>query len=320
MPCLRTAAEKGEIMRVLIASHYLGGLTGSETFWYTVADHLIRLGADVQCWAEKWGRRTGELMALGVHGPQAADSMGGCGFDVALVSHGLVAEKVSERFPGLPMFYFCHGPLPALERPPGESVNIRGYFAVSLETAAFLQDLGVPGEKIHGPFQPVDSEKFCPGCYDDSGWSRVTVVSNRMPDDQVNVVRAACAGRDWSVRFVGERFYVAGQGEVAARMASSAVVVSLGRGVIEGMMCGAVPIVYDYQGCDGVVTLERFDELAECNFSGRVHKEKCSAASLAIWMQIALQTSARELRKMAVHRYDAADLVEQLWRTIEEEV
>ncbi len=307
-------------MRVLIASHYLGGLTGSETFWYTVADHLLRLGAEVYGHANVWGRRTGELVSLGVEvfpflGPPKRGP-----FDVALVSHGPVAEEVGKAFPDVPIFYFCHGVLPALERPPGESVNIRRYYAVSLEVAVFLRDLGVPADKIHGPFQPVDSERFRFHQVKGAAVPRVLVVSNRMPREMVDVVEAACGRVQAELQFVGEGFQVVGQDEVEELMHLSHVVISLGRGVIEGMMSGAVPIVYDYLGCDGVVTRERFSELAMCNFSGRVHREKCCAGSLAIWIQIALQTSAAELRREAVQRYDARGMVKWLWQAIQEEV
>lgn len=307
-------------MRILIASQYLGGLTGSETFWYTVADHLIRLGADVYLQANVWGRRAGELSGLGARVLPGRLARSDHAFDVALVSHGPVAAAVGATQPGVPMFYFCHGVLPALERPPGESVNIRRYYAVSLETSAFLQDLGVPGELIHGPFQPVDSERFRFHQVKGAAVPRVLVVSNRMPPELVQVVGGACDRTHTELRIIGEKVCVAGQDDVAELMHLSHVVISLGRGVIEAMMSGAPPVVFDYQGCDGAVTPERFDELAECNFSGRVHKEKCSAVSLAIWIRIALQTSALQLRRLAVHRYDAADLVLQLWQDIQEEV
>ena len=290
-------------MRVLIASQYLGGLTGSETFWYTVADHLLRLGADVYLHANVWGRRAGELSGLGARvlpgGLARSDHL----FDVALVSHGPVAAAVGATQPGLPMFYFCHGVLPALERPPGESVNIRRYYAVSLEVAALLQDLGVPADKIHGPFQPVDSERFRFHEVKGAALPRVLVVSNRMPKEQFDIVQRVVAKASWTVSYVGEPWGVRGQDDVAQLMHLSHVVISLGRGVIEAMMSGAVPIVFDYQGCDGVVTLERFSELAECNFSGRVHGEKCSAESLGIWIKYSKQTNAGPPGRRGVHWY-----------------
>ena len=307
-------------MRVLIASHYLGGLTGSETFWFTVADHLIRLGADVHCYARRWNRRIPSLLELGVTAWVKYEDLPECRPDVALVSHGPVAERIRKALPDVPMFFFCHGVIPDLEVPPKDSGNIRAYYAVSLEVAAFLQDHFVPAEKIHGPFQPVDSERFKFHAGSGGKTRQVLVVSSRMPPHMVEVVKAGCLRQGADVSFVGEKFIVKGQDELAAMMRAADVVISLGRGVIEGMMSGAVPIVYDYLGADGVVTPDRLEELAVYNFSGRMTRGTYNVDGMSIALCTALQTPWKKLRWMAEERYDAENLVGQLLERIREEV
>lgn len=47
------------------------------------------------------------------------------------------------------------------------------------------------------------------------------------------------------------------------------LVITLGRGALEAMSCGRNVIVYDYNGGDGMITPESYNEIRQKNFSGR---------------------------------------------------
>lgn len=46
----------------------------------------------------------------------------------------------------------------------------------------------------------------------------------------------------------------------------------MGRGALEAMFCERAVIVFDYQGGDGLVTENNFEEIIKCNLSGRRFK------------------------------------------------
>ena len=70
---------------------------------------------------------------------------------------------------------------------------------------------------------------------------------------------------------IGEEPGAIHQDDLASRLNEADIVFTLGRGAIETMMCGRIPIIFDYQGGDGMVTPENIHELMTCNFSGRLY-------------------------------------------------
>ena len=73
---------------------------------------------------------------------------------------------------------------------------------------------------------------------------------------------------------------VLSQDRLADAINDSDVVVSLGRGVVEAMLCGRVPLVFDIHGGDGLVTPDNLDSLKKYNFSGRCHRMQYTAIDL----------------------------------------
>lgn len=307
-------------MRVLVASHYLGGLTGSETFWCTVIEHLRRHGAAVRTWARVYGDRVGDLASDGVEVRTLLPLPDEWRPDICLVSHGPVAVEVHDAFPGVPMFYFGHGVLPALERPPKGCDWVDRWFAVSRETAEFLGGFLPPDPCIEWPFNPVESGTFWRDREGLGSAPDVLVVSNRMPVDMQGIIQAVCNEGGWSCRFIGAPGAVCEYGAVAWSMASARVVVSLGRGIIEAMMSEAVPVVFDYRGGDGVVTAGNRDVLAERNFSGRTLELETDHENVRAHLGAAMLADVGDMRAWAVKRYDARMLVDKLWGEILEVV
>jgi glycosyltransferase involved in cell wall biosynthesis len=305
-------------MKILVASHYLGGLTGSETFWATVIDHLGGRGAAVRTWAAVYGDRTGDLAAAGVDVRTLLPLPDEWRPDICLVSHGTIAERVYDAFPGVPIFYFGHGVLPELEKPPKGCDWVERWYAVSRETAEFLSARIPDHPQITWPFNPVDSGKFWRNSEGFGSRPDVLVVSNRMPPDMRGVVEAVCKEGGWSYRFIGAPVGVYEYGAVAWSMASARVVVSLGRGIIEAMMSEAVPVVFDYRGGDGIVCHGNVARLAERNFSGRTLELETDEANVKAHLAAAFDKDWESLRAWAVPRYDAKVLVDNLWGDIAE--
>jgi hypothetical protein len=59
------------------------------------------------------------------------------------------------------------------------------------------------------------------------------------------------------------------QAGMPARVRDGDIVVASGRGAIEAMLCGRVPLIMANCGDDGLVTIDNFDALMAFNFSGR---------------------------------------------------
>jgi tetratricopeptide (TPR) repeat protein len=83
----------------------------------------------------------------------------------------------------------------------------------------------------------------------------------------------------------------------------SDIVFSLGRGIIEAMMCGRVPIVFDSNGGDGIVTSKNIGDLMKRNFSGRTRNQLFTKDDLVAEIKKYNKDDAEVLSKKALELY-----------------
>lgn len=250
-------------MKILLANNHLFQLGGSETFTYTLAKEFERRGHDVDVFAiEKGGLFTLRLNIV----DEPADS-----YDLILVSHRSCLPRVS-RTKG-PKIFTSHGVFPELEQP---CLGADHYVAISDEVARHLRSKGFDPTVIHNG---VDCERFSPRQPLRSNLGRVLCLSQS--DQAKSMVKTACAA-------LGIEFFSArGVWEIENLMNDADLVVTLGRGAYEAMACGREVIVFDYRWYigapfgDGIVTIEKYSKMLECNFSGRSYKQEFTVEDLA---------------------------------------
>ncbi|MBP2675618.1 MAG: hypothetical protein H6Q84_2458, partial [Deltaproteobacteria bacterium] len=262
-------------MNVLLTNHHLVEFTGSEIFSFTIADFLKRNGHRVTVLSKYVDDRLRRHFdRIGVRVFHRIEDMGGERFDVAHIHHNVMAMEVRRRFPDLPLVFLSHGVLPFLEQKPPVDVGIARYMAVSEEVRENLVRQGLDEDRVEIFRNIVDPGEFHPRSSLPARPSRALVLSNKLDPDTESTILGACDRLGIAPTFAGMRFGVVHPDSLPEAMNRADIVFTLGRGVIEAMMCGRVPIVLDYQGGDGMVTPDDVDRLMRRNFSGRTDGRK----------------------------------------------
>ncbi|RPJ06614.1 MAG: hypothetical protein EHM36_06755, partial [Deltaproteobacteria bacterium] len=292
-------------MKVLLTNHHLVDFQGSEIFTYTIADFLTRRGCEVLAYSRHIGQAASLFKDINVPVVNHLEEIKDEKFDVAHVHHNINAMEVRYHFPSLPMIFVSHGVLPFLEQPPAIDLGIARYLAVSEGVKNNLIEKGVEEDKIEIFHNMVDPQKYRPASEIHDEPRKALILSNKIDDKTENIIREACGRLGIECQFIGIRFGQINYSLVPSYINESDIVFSLGRGAIEAMMCGRVPIVFDYRGGDGMVTPENMTEIMKHNFSGRRYGIEYTADQLALEIQRYDKRYGRDLREIANEHFSA---------------
>jgi hypothetical protein len=75
--------------------------------------------------------------------------------------------------------------------------------------------------------------------------------------------------------------------------------------VVEAMLCGRVPLVFDIHGGDGLVTPNTLNEIRTNNFSGRRHGREYTVEDLVAELGKYRQEYGTRLRELALEQFGA---------------
>lgn len=315
-------------MRILMTNWRLSWFSGSDTYLLTLGKELLQRGHTVHIFTEHAGLAARYFEDAGI---KVLDSLPekeapwdlSHEYDVIHGHHHTTMQLVDTRFPNVPKLFVCHGILPQLETPPA-GVTISKYIAVSEETQEkrLKEEFGKDSEIIR---QPVDLEKFSPlkTFKFRQKKIRIVIISNYFGISY-------SASEVWeAVNILGAELNVIGPGGIMTNDPSryiqqADIVISLGRGIVEGMACGKPVIVGDYNGYDGPWFDEKgYLEIRKNNFSGRRFKMKPTGQALAETIQqmqkISLEKLGKRNRKLAEKYHDVkkiADRFEEIYTEI----
>ncbi len=304
--------RKDRAMKILLTNHHLLNLAGSETFTYTIADFLKRKGHEVVVYSRYVDKMLRFFRSIEVPVATDMEEIRGMKFDVAHVHHNINAIEVRHAFPDLPMVFLSHGVIPFLEQPPVLDLGIARFLAVSEEVRDNLVAKGVDAGEIEIFRNMVDAGRFAPGARIGEKPSRALVLSYKIDPETESVIREACRRRDIECEFAGGRFGFVEQELLPSHINKADIVFSLGRGVIETMLCGRVPIVLDRFGGDGMVTPGNLPELMKFNFSGRRYGVRYTVDRLLAEFEKYDSMHGPRLRVEAVKYFGAAGMTDQL--------
>lgn len=144
---------------------------------------------------------------------------------------------------------------------------------------------------------------------------RALILSNYMPGEQRAQIRRVCHGLGITVREVGARDAL---WAVEDELNWADLVFGLGRSALEAMACRRLVVVYDYNGGDGLVTLERFELLRRRNFSGRTHARHFTEAELTTEIAAYDPAIAEGVYAFIARDHDVRVMVSQLVGLYEE--
>lgn len=304
-------AEKKKL-KILLTTHHLLDFTGSEIFAYTLAENFKKQNCEVYVYSKYVDKLKNYFDKINVPVIEHLEAIKNVEFDIAQVSHNINAIEVRNIFPELPIVYLSHGVIPFLEQPPSMNVNIFLFLALSDEIKNKLLSFGIPESKVRLFPNMVNQNLFKENTPINNSPERILVISNKIDESTEDIINGACAQLNIDVKFIGKRFEVVEPFELPTYINQSDIVITLGRGAIEAMFCGRVPIILDYLAGDGMVTPANFEELAKFNFSGRRFNLKFSTEDLINEIGKYKAEYGRELRKIALEKYSAANSVSRL--------
>ncbi len=304
-------------MRILMTNYQLIPWTGSDVYTYTVARELVRRGHDVTVCARHVdpGVMAPWFKAAEIRLVLDPPQLTGETFQICHAHHNVMAQAVRAHCPDVPMVYVSHGTVPLLEQPPIPATNVARYLAVSEEVRDYLRAEGCDPVQIVR--NPVDSEKFQPTRALNDKPKHAVVLSNRMPAEKLAVIKEACARHGMTLEGVGGSDLVH-QNDLPYILNATDIVFTLGRGAIETMMCGRIPIVYDHHGGDGMVTSDNMCDLARYNFSGRRYRDQYTVDELVEAIAGYMPEHGPQLKDRAVSMFDAVQQVDVLEKVYQE--
>ena len=309
----KTAPQLCRSLSILLTTNHLFGWTGSETLLLTLIEGLRENGCKIAVYVRHldkvWAtRHLGSDVLL----TDDLDVVAKFKFDLAHVQHNACLVDVRAKFPTLPIVFSSLGILPFLEQPIPFDVGVSHYLAISEEVAKHLVFNRIPDNKISIVRNLVNSRRFIPTNLIRQRPERVLVLSYRMDETRKILLCDATARIGASISFVGGPLNTLSQNQLATKINEADIVVSLGRGAVEAMLCGRVPLVFDIHGGDGLVTPSNLHILQTHNFSGRYQHKEYTVNNLVTELCNYRQEYGEELRKMAQENFGLESNIQRL--------
>ncbi len=284
---------------ILITNHQLLDYTGSEIYTFTLADQLIKHGHQVTVFTKYADKILNLFETNNIKVVTSIDNIKNEQFDVAHVHHNLMAIEVRYHFPKLPMIFLSHGVIPFLEQPPIIDLGISKYISVSEEVKENLISKGIDKDNIEVVGNIVDPTYFFPISEINEKPKQALIISNKMNLEIEKTIKEACNWLNIKTEFVGRRFNEVPPPEMATHINNADIVFTLGRGIVEAMMCERIPIIFDRNGGDGIVTSENVEVYMKKNFSGRTNNKMFTVQELIAEIEKYNKTDAKILCKTA---------------------
>ena len=251
-------------MRVLLALNALG-IGGTETYVFTVAEHLDRLGHEPVIYSPEPGAGMEVARQRGLTVITAEEL--GADFDVALVQDAAVAYEVAELCPGVPSVFVAHSEIFEPQSPPQLPGTVDLAVALNDRVARRLPAFAADHEVVRMR-QPIDTERFLAAGPLPEVPRRALLLRNNIVADRQAMLEEAC-------RAVGlDLIRMGGVGrqieDPRQALAEADIVIGYGRGILEAMACGRAAFIYDWAGGRGWVTADSYPAAEANGFGGRI--------------------------------------------------
>jgi len=307
-------------VKVLLATNSLAHAAGSETYLLTVALALQRLGHEVGLFTFEAGEMSELAGSSGLRVATSEEQLDG-GHDAIIVQDGVTSYALAERFPSVPQLFVAHTADYALQYPPQLSGAVGAVVALNDRVATRLEALAHCPQLIRLR-QPIDTRRFIPLSSLPSRPASLTVLSNYLQGERLEIVRQAARDLGMSIAVVG----VSEGGEPTLSpeeyLYRSDIVLGCGRSALEAMACGRAVYVFGHIGADGWVTPETYEALEQDGFAGRGSRSVTDADELRTELAGYGASMGLANQSLAVRHHDAgthaAELVAALRRLTSE--
>lgn len=267
-------------MKILITNHHLLDYAGSEIYMLNLAKGLKRFGHDIIVYSKFIDKLKNDFDVRKIKYTSNLSSIQDEPFDIAHVHHNISAYEVRYYFPKLPILFLSHGSTPFLEKPPIIDLNIQQYGAVSKIVRDMLMTYKISPKNIKIMPNIVDETLFRPDGPISSKPKTALLLSSRIDEKREQAIRDACEKMGIQLKAIGLRFGWVPNKDLPKIINQSDIVFTIGRGVIETMMCGRIPFIYDIHGGCGILTPKIFYKSLDYSFSGRYLEKNYSASEI----------------------------------------
>ena len=296
-------------MKLLLATHRLEPLGGTETYLLTVAEHLGRLGHEAVLHAPALGQAAEVARARGLVVAEAAELERP---DAVLAQDGASSLELAERFPQVPQVFVAHSPVHDLQLPPQVPGLVHAAVALNDVVAGRLRAMAAAPHVVRLR-QPIDLRRFAVKAPPSTSLTHALVLGNYLRGERFAILEYALAELGVRLERRGRHGTPTERPEEA--MARADLVVGHGRSAFEGMACGRPVLVYDQWGGDGLVDEPRYPAFEANGFAGTGGVEDPAGLQLET-LRAELQAWRPELgeigRGLAVRNHSAAAHARQL--------
>jgi GT2 family glycosyltransferase/glycosyltransferase involved in cell wall biosynthesis len=302
----------GKKLKILISSHHLENYQGTELYTLLLARKLKKLGHEVFVYSRYIGKLRNEFDESLIPIVENIEALKNHKFDIAHVHHNINALEVRNSFKDLPIVFVSHGIIPFLEQPPAIELGISKYIAISEEVFDNLVSCGVDKNNIVIIRNPIDEDYFYPQSLINQVPKNALIISNKIDKQRIETIKSACEKLDINLKIIGGSYGNLKTEKVREYINNSDIVFTLGRGVLESIFCERVVIIFDYQGGDGIVTEDNFEELMSCNFSGRKYRIEYDVESLTNEIKKFNQVDVKKVKEKALKYFSSKVVVDKL--------
>lgn len=304
-------------MKILVTNHQLHQYTGSEVSTLTLCKYLSKKGNTVTVYSKYFSPPFIEEFNLNnIRTINNLDLIKKETFDIGHIQQNIPAFEIRKKFPKLPLVMWIHGVIPYLEQPPFIDLNISMFLVNNIEGKEYIKNkFNINPKKILIIRNIIDSEQFLPTSPINQKPQNALIISNKITLEKEQMLKKALDSLKINYKFIGSRFGSISHFELPKYINNSDIVFTVGLGAMETMMCGRIPILFDYNYApydDGIVTPENFNLFKEYNFSGRATKKIFDKKNLIKEIKKYKQQNGKELFELAQKNYDANTKVDLL--------
>jgi glycosyltransferase involved in cell wall biosynthesis len=276
-------------LKILIGNNTLSLLAGSETWVYTLALQLKKMGHKVHCFSPELGIISEKLKEEGIPCFNQVSTSGVKPFsiileeemdqdyDVIIANHNNIVEFLRAQYPKKPIISTIHGIMHTVDDGRGNEIKapefpalesgVNQFVAVSEEVQELLQSKYNIDSIIIRNFLDTNHFKARKQIHPKPKKILFNSNYNNAQDLETQVIRDVAKHYGAKLIAIGEGFVPTF--ETMKMIEDADIVVGMGRSVLEGVCAGRLGIVHGRWGTGGVIREDNIEELRKYNFSGR---------------------------------------------------
>ena len=299
-------------MNILLSNISLVYPAGSELYTKDLAKYLSSKGHSVTVFSTALGPIAEEINRIkNVSVTNNLEEIKDKKFDVLHIHHNVNAYLLREYFPKTPAIMVIHGVLPEYEQPPRMDLGISQYIAVSEEVRDHLmKEYDIPKSKIEVIYNWVNKKKFAKKSEINPAPKSLLVISNHLSSEQEEIYKSVC--REKGIEYLHIGLPDNPVFNVEDYINKADIIVTIGRGAIESIMCGRNVIISDIYGIDGMLTPTLYSESMKNNLSGRRFGKKLTKEIFEEELGKYSVSNAKEMQKIVMHNHNREQNIQKI--------